>query len=76
MKLVFRDKTNATDVYSNKHYTGNSLDEVNIIVIPDSLEKDCYIKTSIGFQRVVVPLTRVQALELVQGNSEGINLKP
>ena len=75
MKVVFRDNTNNADVWSNKPYRGNSLDETNLIVIPDSIEKDCYIKTSIGFQKVIVPITRVQALELIAGTCEGINLK-
>ena len=73
MKLVY--KTEEHSIYSNKDFSGNSLDEVNYIVVPCNIEKQCYIKTSIGFQRVIIDISRIEALELIQGNCRGINLK-
>ncbi len=66
MKLMHTVKHNGDKVYSNKKYTGNSLDECNVVVITGD-ERPCYIKTTIGFNTIITTLDRVTAIKLIGG---------
>ena len=75
MKLIYSSDT--VNAYSNFEdaKSGNHLLERNMVVIPHEPAGNCFIKTSIGFQTVIVDITREQAAELIAGTSNGINLK-